>query len=191
LDAPVLDAKGNIYANTRFGGRYGGRSGDGTVFELHGAAGGWKERLLLQFDSKDGSIPEGGLAFDPEGNLYGIANGRVNNVFELTPGLDGRWKEAVLYDFPDPQKGFAPATGPVLGRSGTLYGTTALGGGGSCYDGCGVVYGLSPRAGDGWRYTVLYKFMSPNQSPPDGRLTMDSKGNLYGTSLSIVYEIMP
>jgi len=186
-DAPVLDAKGNIYGNTRFGGRFG----DGTVFELHSTAGGWKERLLLQFDSKDGSIPEGDLVFDPEGNLYGIANGRVNNIFRLTPEVKGRWKETVLYDFHNPEEGFAPATGPVIGNKGTIYGTTALGGTGSCYDGCGVVYKLSPRAGDKWKYTVLHKFMNPDESPPDGRLIMDSKGNLYGTAFGIVYEVTP
>ncbi len=166
LDAPVLDAKGNIYGNTYLG----GRDGFGTVFELNSKAGNWKERLLLQFNSKGGANPEGDVAFDARKNLYGIANGRVNNIFRLTPEVNGHWKETVLYDFHNPQEGFAPTTGPVIGNKGTIYGTTALGGTGSCYDGCGVVYKLSPRAGDKWKYTVLYKFMNPDESPPDGRL---------------------
>jgi uncharacterized repeat protein (TIGR03803 family) len=79
----------------------------------------------------------------------------------------------------------------VIDEAGDLYGTTATGGIGSCFEGCGVVYELSPAAGGRWKYTVLYKFTSPNQSPPDGRLILDSKGNLYGTALSIIYEITP
>jgi hypothetical protein len=34
-------------------------------------------------------------------------------------------------------------------------------------------------------------FVSQVQSPPDGALILDAKGNLYGTAFSIVYEITP
>jgi hypothetical protein len=54
-----------------------------------------------------------------------------------------------------------------------------------------VVYKLSPGAGGKWKYTVLHKFSSPAESPPDGTLILDAKGNLYGTALSVVYEITP
>jgi uncharacterized repeat protein (TIGR03803 family) len=189
---PVFDAKGKPYGTTYFGGLYA----SGTVFELTPGCNGWCERRLHNFcpggyPCKDGSAPVGGVVFDTKGNLYGAANGAINNVFELTRTTNGRWKETVLYDFPNPKNGFAPITGPVLGPSGTVYGTTALGGTGSCYDGCGVVYRLSPRAGGKWQYTVLYNLPNPNESPPDGRLVLDSKGNLYGTAFSIVYEITP
>jgi uncharacterized repeat protein (TIGR03803 family) len=187
MDAPTLDAKGNIYGTTTSG----GDNGDGTVFEIRPGANGWREKLLLQFDSKDGSNPEGTLAFDLEGNLYGIANGRVNNVFELAQQSKGKWKEAVLYNFSNLKKGFAPISGPALGKGPTLYGTTALGGIGPCYDGCGVVYELSSRTGGKWNYAVLHMFVSQVQSPPDGALILDAKGNLYGTAFSIVYEITP
>jgi hypothetical protein len=40
-------------------------------------------------------------------------------------------------------------------KAGNLYGTTATGGTGSCFDGRGVVYKLAPRAGGKWKYTVL------------------------------------
>ncbi len=192
MGAPAFDAKGNPYGTTYFGGLYA----SGTVFELTHGCKGWCERRLHSFcpggnPCKDGSAPVGGVVFDAKGNLYGAANGAINNVFELTPTMKGTWKETVLYDFSDPKNGFAPITGPVLGPGGTLYGTTALGGTGSCYEGCGVVYRLSPRAGGKWQYTVLYNFPNPNVSPPDGRLVLDSKGNLYGTAFSVVYEITP
>jgi uncharacterized repeat protein (TIGR03803 family) len=189
MDAPALDAKGNIYGTTS----RGGRDGFGTVFELTPGCSGWCERLLRQFDSKDGANPEGSVVFDGEGNLYSTANGRTNNVFELSPTANGSWKETVLYDFPKPGDGDAPISGPALGVGGILYGTTALGGDMNCDPpyGCGVVYELAPRAGRKWKYTVLYKFSSPYESPPDGALILDAKGNLYGTGFSVVYEVTP
>jgi uncharacterized repeat protein (TIGR03803 family) len=186
MDSPVLDAKGNIYGSTYFG----GRDGDGTVFKMRLGSKGWRERLLLQFNSNDGAGPEGGEVFDTEGNLYGTTNGGASNIFELTPEANGSWKETVLYHFRNPENGLAPVSG-LVGGGGILYGTTAIGGNGSCFNGCGVVYKLAPRADGKWRYTVLHKFGSPDESPPDGKLILDAKGNLYGTALSVVYEITP
>jgi len=187
MDAPVLDAKGNMYGTTY----RGGRDGDGTVFEMRPGRNGWCERLLWQFNSSDGAGPEGAVVFDTRGSLYGTTNGGTSNIFELTPKANGSWKETVLYDFSNPENGFAPVSGLVLGTEGILYGTTALGGTGSCYDGCGVVYKLARRADGKWKYTVLHKFTSPYESPPDGTLILDAKGNLYGTALTVVYEITP
>jgi hypothetical protein len=187
IDAPVLDPKGNIFGTTYRGGRYG----DGTVFEMRPGCNGWCERLLWQFNSNDGADPEGAVIFDNKGNLYGTTNGGASNIFELTPGANGSWKKTVPYAFSNPENGFAPVSGLALGTGGILYGTTALGGAGSCYDGCGVVYKLAPGAGGKWKYTVLHKFTSPSESPPDGTLIIDAKGNLYGTALSVVYEITP
>ena len=72
--------------------------------------------------------------------------------------------------------------------AGNLYGTTALGGIGQCYDGCGVAYKLALRTDGKWKYTVLHKFVG---APSGGGLVLDSKGNLYGTAFSVVYEITP
>ncbi len=80
----------------------------------------------------------------------------------------------------------------MFDRSGNLYGTTGLGGANGCGGyGCGVVYKLTPGAGGKWKYTVLHKFDGADGANPAGGLTLDSKGNLYGTAFSIVYEITP
>ena len=83
------------------------------------------------------------------------------------------------------------SSGVVFDKAGNLYGTTVQGGIGPCYRGCGVAYRLSLGANGGWKYTVLHKFDSQAESPPNGGVIVDSKGNLYGTAYSVVYEITP
>jgi uncharacterized repeat protein (TIGR03803 family) len=70
----VLDASGNIYGTTEFGGKYAcGASGCGTVFELlaPGGTGGYKEKVLWSFNGTDGYAPVGNLILDGAGNVYG------------------------------------------------------------------------------------------------------------------------
>jgi uncharacterized repeat protein (TIGR03803 family) len=201
MDAPVFDTHGDIYGTTY----RGGGQDEGTVFELERARGdGRTERLLYSFcpdgfPCKDGAGPIAAVVLDRAGNLYGTTAGGgapcsgefCGTVFRLTRDKRRRWVHSVLYGFLRPEEGFEPITGVVLGKSGALYGTTATGGNGPCYNGCGVVYKLSPAFGGRWKYAVLHKFGSQSQSPPDGTLILDAKGNLYGTALSVVYEITP
>ena len=197
FDTPTLDAKGNVYGTTMRGGLYGA----GTVFRL--PKDGSADRLLHSFcpggfPCPDGNWPEAPVVLHNRGEIYGTTitggdacYGGCGTIFKLARDAGGRWAHKVLYGFLNPQDGYEPITELVLGQTGDLYGTTATGGTGSCFEGCGVVYKLSRRAGDKWKYTVLYKFMNPDESPPDGRLVMDSKGNLYGTAFGIVYEVTP
>jgi len=200
--APLIFGRTGALYGTSWG---GGLYGPGTVFRFRRGSDDWEERLLYSFCPKgfpctDGAHPGATPVFDTAGNLYGTTSegggtcdGDIpcGTIFELRPGRGGRWAESVLYGFSKPERGFWPATGLVFDAIGNLYGTTAAGGTGSCDDGCGVVYKLSPTAHGNWKYSVLYDFRSPSESPPDGRLIIDSKGNLYGTAFSIVYEITP
>lgn len=72
----------------------GGANRAGTVFELTPTQGGtWIEAVLYNFGGSgtDGAIPNGGLIFDPAGNLYGmtISGGMYNSgtVFEITSAM--------------------------------------------------------------------------------------------------------
>ncbi len=86
----IMDAAGNLYGTTNYGGAYG--EGNGTAFELTPeAGGGWAEKILHSFGgySKDGYNPAASLILDSAGNLYGTAeSGGVDGsgtVFEITP----------------------------------------------------------------------------------------------------------
>ena len=82
-----------------------------------------------------------------------------------------------------------------MDSAGKLYGTT--GSGGSPLS--GTVFGLKPSANGTWTYSVIYTFQgAPDGQEPNSNLLLDSKGNLYGTTLfggpsgfGTVFEIKP
>jgi uncharacterized repeat protein (TIGR03803 family) len=71
---PIVDAAGNLYGTTEYGGVLSACSGlgCGVVFELSGnAKAGWKETVLFKFSNRrEGRFPVGGVVFDAAGNLY-------------------------------------------------------------------------------------------------------------------------
>jgi uncharacterized repeat protein (TIGR03803 family) len=176
--SPLLDAAGNLYGTTF----YGGLHNRGTVFELTLNKGRWTERVLYDFSGPDGASPVG-LIFDSTGHLYGTTNdggaygGGV--VFELVPGR-GKWTERVLHSFKnDGKDGFFPLAGVIFDRFGNLYGTTVEGG---AY-GLGAVFELA-RGNGKWTEKVLHSV------GPDGdggetlinALAITETGDLFGTS---------
>jgi len=76
------DASGNLYGTDN--------NGEGSVFELSPAGGGWNYTQLYQFTGgSDGGNPGGGVVLDSVGNLYGTtttggAQGH-GTVWEITP----------------------------------------------------------------------------------------------------------
>jgi uncharacterized repeat protein (TIGR03803 family) len=93
----ILDAKGNLYGTTAYGGIADScdNYGCGTVFRLTPVGGGkWSEAVLLRFpaNGKSGLWPSSSLVLDKKGNLYGTTrNGgiRLNSfagvAFEIVP----------------------------------------------------------------------------------------------------------
>lgn len=142
----------------------------------------------------DGERPYSELLLDKNGNLFGttLAGGGIGNcdgfpgcgtVFELSPGVGG-WTETILYAFTGSSDGGSPFSGLVMDKSGNLYGTTALAGGSAS---CGTVFELSPASGGGWSESTLYQFRGGAENDgcnPEATLTIDAKGNLYGTTSS-------
>ena len=87
--------------------------------------------------------------------------------------------ERVLYSFQGGTDGFRPDGPLVLDPAGNLYGTTVYGGA----DGWGTVFELSPDGQGGWSETILYSFTGgADGQQPATALTLDSHGNLFGTT---------
>ena len=188
----IFDHDGNLYGTTTHGGAYWW----GAVFKLTPQANGsWTESLLHSFTSgEDGGIPDAGLILDQAGNLYGTTTGGgtygYGTVFRLTPSQDGSWTESVLHSFTGGEDGGIPYAGLILDQAGNLYGTTGQGGNLKHCNGigCGVVFTLTPNANGSWTENVLHRFCAITNcrdgTGPQGTLTLDAAGNLYGTTVS-------
>jgi uncharacterized repeat protein (TIGR03803 family) len=189
------DGSGNLYGMTDFGGALEGPYGYGTVFELSpNGSGGWNFSTQYSFDSISGH-PSGALVFDEDGNAYGVsteANSQgPGGVFELSPGAGG-WTLTSLYKFTSGSSGELPEGGLIRDALGNLYGTTITGG----QFGNGTVFELSPEAGGGYNFTVVYSL-----NKADGKsyepVVMDSSGNLFGSTVygaaqwGMIYELSP
>ncbi len=91
------------------------------------------------------------------------------------------------YKFRGAQRdGAFPFGGLVSDGAGNFYGTTAQGGANSCrsYPTCGTAFRLSREQSGHWMEAVIYSFGNGAQdgSEPEGALTIDTGGNLYGTT---------
>jgi uncharacterized repeat protein (TIGR03803 family) len=91
--SPIFDAAGNLYGTTR----YGGASGNGTVFELTpDSRGRWTERVLYSFTGgKDGGEPWSGVILGASGTGYGniFWHSSPEMIFDLVADMSnyGRW----------------------------------------------------------------------------------------------------
>ena len=180
---------------------YGGSDTQGTVFRLEPpsvSGGTWTESVLHSFLSgADGSRPQAGVVFAPNGALYGttLDGGSPSGhgtVFELAPPsgtpAGGAWSESILHVFTVFHDGVLPYGSVVSGPTGVLYGTTFEGGhtDSACPKGCGTVFSLEPPAASGgaWTATVLHRFTSQNGdgANPQSSLVFGANQVLYGTT---------
>lgn len=105
--------------------------------------------------------------------------------------LQNDWLSTV-YSFNYPGgDGTFPRAGLIMDAAGNFYGTTANGGSGS-----GTVFELVNNNGS-YTEQLLYTFTGSDGANPQASLTMDSAGNLYGTTsnggaqgLGIVFELV-
>ena len=153
----------------------------------------------------DGELPQGDLILDSAGILYGTTqfggSHAFGTVFKLTPVPGGTWTETVIFNFSDGTDGGQPQAGVIMDSAGNLYGTTTAGGDPMCapiYGFCGVIFELSPNSDGTWSETILHNFEGPEGHHPEAALTMDSAGNLYGSTVNggtggygTVYQLAP
>jgi uncharacterized repeat protein (TIGR03803 family) len=208
LDSPLaLDAHGNIYGMSPYGGNSncGDGGGCGTLFKITPAG---KFTVLHAFTETDGRQPEGGLVLDSKGNLYGTTNFGGDLKCESlgygyrVPGcgtifkLDRNRKFTVLHTFTGKvgEGGGSFPLGLTIDSAGSLYGIAQNGG--HVIKNTNFEYGVGTifKVDTSGRFDVLFTFV-PCTQPPCTRgqvrnpvfashLVRDSKGNLYGAEQS-------
>jgi uncharacterized repeat protein (TIGR03803 family) len=85
----------------------------------------------------------------------------------------------LLHSFSGGNDGAFPYAGLTADAAGNLYGTSQIAGA----NGFGNVFQLSPVAGGGWRFSVIYEFTGEaDGGSPLGSLIFDAAGDAYGTA---------
>jgi uncharacterized repeat protein (TIGR03803 family) len=172
--APVtLDSNGNLYGTSQGGGAFG----LGTVWEYSTANN--TLMTLASFNGSNGSLPfNSGVTMDGSGNLYGTtAEGGTfdNGVLWEYNTSSNTLTDLVNFNDLAPTLGAFPYAGVTFDGHDTLYGTTEAGG--------------LFNEGTVWKYDLLSQqyFTIENFNLTDGgnlygSVTLDSSGNLYGTT---------
>ncbi|HSY64169.1 MAG TPA: choice-of-anchor tandem repeat GloVer-containing protein [Terriglobales bacterium] len=134
----AMDAKGNMYGTTYYGGSGEACSGGcGTVYKLTaGKNNTYTQSVIYSFQAgvKDGQNPYygAGVILDAKGNLYGTtlyggSSQNAGTVYELKVSGSG-YKESLLWSFDTVAgDGYYPRGGVIL-FNGNVYGTTSSGG---------------------------------------------------------------
>lgn len=132
----VEDASGNLFGTASQGGSAKCSNGCGVVYKIDASR---NFSVFHSFNGTDGSGPQGDLALDAGGNLYGTtALGGAYNA-GVVYKLSSTGREAVLYNFSGGTDGANPGQVRLLLYKGSIYGTTTTGGAGF-----GVVFKITP-----------------------------------------------
>ncbi|MFL5236353.1 MAG: choice-of-anchor tandem repeat GloVer-containing protein [Rhizomicrobium sp.] len=172
------DKSGSLYGTTQRGGGVPNcDAGCGIVYKITSDGTFTGIHYFLGGNAGDGAWPIGGLIQDGKGILYGTTSfgGHPNGgtVFEIFPS----GTEQVLYSFGmNFGDGFDPQSTLARDGHGDLYGTANVGG----INNNGTVFRISK---DGAAKTVYsFKGGTKDGSRPSGGVTIDSDGNLFGTT---------
>ena len=197
---------GNLYGTTDQGGEYD----YGSVFRLRWSGSAWTFSGIYSFQGgNDGYFPDSRLVVGPNGNLYSTTSTGgggscslygCGTFFKLQPPLTTcktalcNWTKTILYRFTNFHDGRNPIGDLLFDTSGSVYGTTTVGGD----FGEGSVYELTPSNGE-WVGSVLHGFTGGSDGAiPFSGLIADNAGNLYGTAggggdyrFGTVFELTP
>jgi uncharacterized repeat protein (TIGR03803 family) len=184
----AIDGSGDIFGTANSG----GAAGQGTAWEI--VSGSNTITPLVSFNDSDliqGSSPEGNVALDSGGNLYGTTEfGGANDegtVFEIASGSNA---VTTLGTFNATTNGGYPRGGVSMDGNGNLFGTTFLGGANDE----GTVFEVAE--GSNTISTVANFNSLTDGSYGYGTVTIDAAGNLFGVTLEggnndagIVFEV--
>jgi uncharacterized repeat protein (TIGR03803 family) len=147
-------------------------------------------KVIYSFRGTPDAQNPGGSLIDVGGRLYGTTNlgggtyygyrNGFGTVFTITPS----GTERVLHNFGADGDGSNPEAG-LINVSGTLYGTTSVGGANLCpyhfsgaYYGCGTVFSITPSGTE----KVLYSFGAGRDGNFPVASVIEVNGSLYGTT---------
>ncbi|HZK80083.1 MAG TPA: choice-of-anchor tandem repeat GloVer-containing protein, partial [Humisphaera sp.] len=167
----TIDTSGNLFGTTSVG----GTGGLGTVFEIaHGTT---ALIAIGSFSNGTGTNPQGGVTLDSSGNLFGAAQfGGTNSdgtVFEIAHGTT---VINALASFTNPSAE-NPIAALAVDSSGDVFGATPSGG----VNNDGSVFEIPNGSTN---VTVIASFNGNNGNSPYGGVTLDSSGNIFGTTQS-------
>jgi uncharacterized repeat protein (TIGR03803 family) len=181
--AGLIDVNGTLYGTTERG---GSGCDCGTVYSISTTG---AEKVLYSFTGgSDGADPTQGNLLYINGTLYGttLKGGSTGCYYGDGCGTvysvsTSSGEEKVLHSFGSGDDGERPSWG-LINVSGTMYGTTRVGGAHACGTvisrGCGTVYSISASGVE----KALYSFAGGSDgAAPNGGL-IDVKGTLYGTT---------
>ncbi len=182
----VIASDGTMYSTAANGGAYGA----GAAFSLKKTSKGWKQTVIHSFNyPADGGFLYDGLMADAAGNLYGVApsggTAGYGVVYRLSQTKKG-WVETVIYNFTN-QNGDGSGLywiDLISDSAGNIYGATSFGGTNTTGTVWELVHSKSKKT---YSEKILYEFGTSgggDGNNPYGGLVMDSKGNLYGTTLN-------
>jgi uncharacterized repeat protein (TIGR03803 family) len=202
----VVDAGGNLFGATQFGGPNFG----GTIFRLSPAGNGtWSQTILHSFcddfGCPDGAMPTG-VVMNTDGDLLGSAQQTMGSdgTMGVSFKLDQNGAYTLSHKFCsrlDCADGRQPFSAVSIDAAGNIYGTTVSGGGNDIdknHGGGGVLFTVSAAG----KFKVLHAFCA-KPSCADGAYPLAAAapgagGHLYGTTSrggkfdqGVVYEVGP
>jgi uncharacterized repeat protein (TIGR03803 family) len=142
------------------------------------------EHVIFSFNSIQGANSRSGLISDSAGNFYGTTTSggakSCGTVFELSKGSSGKWTETVLYSFVGCVQGQSvpqvPSGTLAIDKEGNLYGVWQ-----GFLQNTSLLFELTKATNGTFSCSVIHHF-NGNEGIPNGDLTLDNAGNLYGTT---------
>jgi uncharacterized repeat protein (TIGR03803 family) len=179
----IVDASGDLFGTTQFG-----PSADGTVFEIVKTAGGYASTptTLASFDEVDGERPQGNLAVDANGDLFGTTEfggpSGEGVVFEIAKTPTGYASTPIRLVSFNGSDGASPQGNLVVDANGDLFGMTNAGGPGPTDIGTVFEIAKTPTGYAGTPTTLAGFFSFDVGGFPEGGLIADANGDLFGTT---------
>lgn len=176
----ALDAEGNIYGATLFGGEHN----YGAIYEITAAA---KQKVLYSFcplppACTDGRYANGGVTMDAAHNLYGVTGlGGTQDQGVVYRFVPDSASYSVLHDFCSQEQcadGTNSGSGLTIDANGNVLGVAE---GGGAFNN-GVVFQIDPAGNQKVLYSFCFEAGCTDGAAPSGELGFDASGNLIGTT---------